>query len=98
MKSVLTAAWYCNNAFGNLIVVAITEWQPFKQQSKEYFFYATLMFVAMVIFEWIARNYRYTEYSDFSEIEKGKTSSLSKSKSTQNGCFYKSQEGLDLIL
>lgn len=38
MKSVLTAAWFCNNAFGNLIIVAVTEWQPFKLQSNEYFF------------------------------------------------------------
>lgn len=50
MKSVLTAAWFCNNAFGNLIIVAVTEWQPFKLQSNEYFFYATLMFVAMLVY------------------------------------------------
>lgn len=96
MKSVLTAAWYCNNAFGNLIIVAITEWQPFKLQSNEYFFYATLMFAAMVMFSCIARNYQYTDYNDFSGIEHEKGSSLN--KSAQSGCFYKSQEGLDLIL
>lgn len=95
MKSVLTAAWFCNNAFGNLIIVAVTEWQPFKQQSNEYFFYAMLMFVAMLVFCWISRDYRYTNYNDFYESKAEKQSSLN--KSTQNGNFYRSQEGLDLI-
>lgn len=32
MKSVLTAAWFINNAFGNIIVVFITELKPFRRQ------------------------------------------------------------------
>lgn len=85
MKSVLTAAWYCNNAFGNLIIVAITEWQPFELQSTEYFFYAILMFVAMLTFCWIARNYRYANYNNLCENEVEK--SLFLSKPTQKDCF-----------
>lgn len=95
MKSVLTAAWYCNNAFGNLIIVGVTEWQPFKHQSDEYFFYAILMFIAMMIFYWIARDYRYTNYEDFEESKPRKSSFMS--IPTPNGNFYRSQEGLDLI-
>lgn len=85
MKSVMTAAWYCNSAFGNLIIVAVTEWQPFKQQSNEYFFYATLMFVAMIAFRWIARNYKYTNYNDFID---DKSFSLD-NKSRQSGNLYR---------
>lgn len=62
MKSVLTAAWFCNNAFGNLIVVAITAVRPFAARSNEYFLYASLMLFAICVFCWIARNYRYTNY------------------------------------
>lgn len=32
MKSVVTAAWFINNAFGNLIVVLITELKPFNKE------------------------------------------------------------------
>lgn len=92
MKSVLTAAWYCNNAVGNLIIVGVTEWHPFELQSNEYFFYATLMFMAMLAFCWIARNYRYTDYSDFYAAKNSFVG-----KSAQNVNFYRSQEGLDLI-
>lgn len=62
MRSVMTAAWFCNNAFGNLIVIAITELHPFKLQSSGYFLYAVLMFLAMLLFFWIASTYQYTNY------------------------------------
>lgn len=66
MRSVMTAAWFCNNAFGNLIVIAITELQPFKLQSSEYYFlYAFLMFIAILIFCWLATTYRYSNYEHF---------------------------------
>jgi archaellum biogenesis protein FlaJ (TadC family) len=57
MKSVLTAAWFANNAFGNLIVVVLTEIQPTTIQSIEFFLYAGLMFVGIIIFTLLARNY-----------------------------------------
>lgn len=64
MRSVMTAAWFCNNAFGNLIVIAITEWHPFKFDSNEYLLYGYLMFIAILIFCLLARNYRYTNYDE----------------------------------
>lgn len=36
MKSVVTAAWFINNAFGNLIVVLITELKPFNKEVCTY--------------------------------------------------------------
>ena len=66
MKSVLTAAWFINNAIGNLIVVAVTEIHPIETQSVEFFFYAALMFVGVICFTILASNYRYASES-FSE-------------------------------
>lgn len=57
MKSVVTAAWFLNNAFGNLIVVLITEFNIFPTQSDEFFFYAILMIVAIVIYTFLAYDY-----------------------------------------
>lgn len=58
MKSIITAAWFCNGAFGNLIVVAITEMHLFKLASSGYFLYSALMFAAMLVFSWISSTYR----------------------------------------
>lgn len=56
MKSVMTAAWFCNCAFGNLIVIIITELQLFDETQKGYqfFLYAFLMFIAILFYSWIA--------------------------------------------
>lgn len=98
MKSVMTAAWFSNNAFGNLIVVAITEMQPFKLQSNTFFLYAFLMFGGMIAFSWIAKQYRYTEYEDFSNRQSDSTINLMNSQSTRSVNYLKSQENIDLIL
>ncbi|XP_055382455.1 peptide transporter family 1 isoform X2 [Condylostylus longicornis] len=57
MKSVLTAAWFLNNAFGNLIVIFLTNFKIIDIQSSEYFIYAILMFLAIIIFTMMACNY-----------------------------------------
>jgi bacteriorhodopsin len=71
MKSVLTAAWFCNNAFGNLFVVAFTELRPVDVQSQEYFIYAILMFLSIIVFTAMASDYQYNnvETSDNGVIE-----------------------------
>lgn len=89
MRSVMTAAWFCNNAFGNLIVVAITELQPFALQSNGYFLYAGLMFVSMLLFCWLARNYEYSNYEEVPEIN---GNDLKRSNQSMN-----SQDTLDLM-
>jgi len=58
MKSVLTACWFCNNAFGNLVVVLVTELKPVSKQSYYYFLYSAMMLVAIVIFSFLAHNHR----------------------------------------
>ncbi|XP_037949776.1 solute carrier family 15 member 1 [Teleopsis dalmanni] len=57
MKSVVTAAWFLNNAFGNLIVIIITKIDIFDSQSNEYFFYAVIMLVSIIIFTLLAYDY-----------------------------------------
>lgn len=61
MKSVLQAAWLLTTAFGNLIVVVIAEAKFVKSQSMEFFLFAGLMFVDMVIFAALAFNYKYVD-------------------------------------
>jgi len=57
MKSVLQAAWLLTVAFGNCIVIIVAEAKAFNQ-AGEFFMFAGLMIVDMVLFAWLA--YRYT--------------------------------------
>ncbi|KAK7028074.1 hypothetical protein SK128_016345, partial [Halocaridina rubra] len=59
MKSVLQAAWLLTVAFGNLIVVVIAEAKFFSRQALEFFLFAALMFVDMIIFAILASRYKY---------------------------------------
>ncbi|XP_065354872.1 solute carrier family 15 member 2 [Calliphora vicina] len=78
MKSVVTAAWFLNNAFGNLIVVLITQLNFFPTQSDEFFFYSILMIVAIVIYTFLAYDYVLQErlghhYASQNSLEVGDT-------------------------
>ncbi|XP_067615018.1 solute carrier family 15 member 2 isoform X2 [Eurosta solidaginis] len=57
MKSVVTASWFINNAFGNLIVVIITKLNFFVSKTYEYFFFAFLMLICIIIFTVLAYEY-----------------------------------------
>jgi len=63
MKSVLSAAWLLTVAFGNIIVVAISASQIFRedQQVIEYYTYAGLMATSAVIFTVLALRYKYVQ-------------------------------------
>lgn len=61
MKSVLQAAWLLTVAVGNLIVVIIAEAKFFNRQSLEFFLFAGLMFVDMIIFAVLASRYTYVD-------------------------------------
>lgn len=58
MKSVLQACWLLTVAFGNVIVVIIAELDMFDSQASEFFLFAGLMFVDMVVFMWLAYRYK----------------------------------------
>lgn len=94
MRSVMTAAWFCNNAIGNLIVIGITELHIFNLQSNTYFLYAALMLLASLLFFRIANTYKYTHLDDNCSI----SNNLSKRRSsTLPYSTLASQDGLDLI-
>ncbi|XP_030380981.1 peptide transporter family 1 isoform X1 [Scaptodrosophila lebanonensis] len=57
MKSVLQACWLLTVAFGNVIVVVVAELKFFQSQANEFFLFAGLMFVDMLVFMWIAYYY-----------------------------------------
>ncbi|KAH8288428.1 hypothetical protein KR054_002639, partial [Drosophila jambulina] len=61
MKSVVTAAWFLNNAFGNLIVVLVKEVAFLSSQMAEFFFYAVVMLVCIIIFALLAFDYTLQE-------------------------------------
>ncbi|KAH8420456.1 hypothetical protein KR009_010559, partial [Drosophila setifemur] len=62
MKSVLQACWLLTVAFGNVIVVIVAEAKFFESQASEFFLFAGLMFVDMLIFMVIA--YYYLPYDE----------------------------------
>lgn len=58
MKSVLSACWLLTVAFGNVIVVIIAELALFESQAYEFFLFAGLMFIDMVLFMFMAYRYK----------------------------------------
>ncbi|XP_059045686.1 peptide transporter family 1 [Achroia grisella] len=61
MKSVLQSVWLLTVAFGNLIVVLIVEGNFLDAQWKEFFLFAGLMMIDMLIFSVMAFRYKYVE-------------------------------------
>lgn len=51
MKSVITAVWFINNAFGNLIVVLITELKPVEKQVSFFKISSTLLLLIGIIYK-----------------------------------------------
>ncbi|CAL8106830.1 unnamed protein product [Orchesella dallaii] len=57
MKSLMQAVWLLTSAFGNLIVAFVAKFKFFKEQEYEFFLFAGLMFVNMMVFA--ALSWRY---------------------------------------
>lgn len=58
LKSVLTACWFCNNAFGNLLVIVFTELHLVSTQRDRFFMFAGFMFLSMFIFFFLQRRFK----------------------------------------
>ncbi|XP_013138411.1 PREDICTED: peptide transporter family 1 [Papilio polytes] len=67
MKSVLQSVWLLTVAFGNLIVVLIVEGNFLDAQWKEFFLFAGLMLLDMLIFTVMALRYKYVELKSSTE-------------------------------
>jgi dipeptide/tripeptide permease len=72
MKSVMTASVYLTVAGGSFIIFLISSLNLFESQTTEFIFYASLMFIDMIVFGLLAKRYKYidTEQSD-EKIEGG---------------------------
>ncbi|XP_075990555.1 solute carrier family 15 member 1-like [Anticarsia gemmatalis] len=57
MKTITIAAWYVSVAFGNLIVILVAQAKLFESRATEFFLYATMLAIAMIVFLRMARNY-----------------------------------------
>lgn len=58
LRSVVTAAWLLTTAFGNLIVILIAHSSLFALQSIEFYFFAILMAIDIVIFAIMAWRFK----------------------------------------
>lgn len=58
MKSIISAFWQLTVAFGNVIFVIIAEAQIFESQAYEFLLFSGLMFIDMLIFMYLAYNYK----------------------------------------
>lgn len=61
MKSVLQAFWLLTVTFGNIFVVIIAEIKIVHTQSAEFYLYAGLMVINILLFIWLASRYKYRE-------------------------------------
>lgn len=61
MKSVLQAFWLLTVTFGNIFVVIIAKIKLFESQSGEFFLYAGLMALNIVLFIFLAMKYKYRD-------------------------------------
>ncbi|KAL7644096.1 UNVERIFIED_CONTAM: hypothetical protein RMT77_004919 [Armadillidium vulgare] len=57
MKSVIQAAWLLTTAFGDLFVVIIAKSKLFERQSMEFFLFAVLMALDMIVFYFLSKNF-----------------------------------------
>ncbi|XP_045458412.1 peptide transporter family 1-like [Melitaea cinxia] len=67
MKSVLQSIWLLTVAFGNLIVILIVKGNFLDAQWKEFFLFAGLMLLDMLIFMTMAFRWKYVELKDSTE-------------------------------
>lgn len=91
MKSVLQACWLLTVAFGNVIVVIVAELKIFESQANEFFLFAGLMFVDMILFMWLA--YRYKPNNPLPGTPKiEERSSIAQPKVEENKLFKKHKQ------
>ncbi|XP_076679863.1 peptide transporter family 1 isoform X2 [Andrena cerasifolii] len=68
MKSLMQAAWQLTVAIGNLIVIIISEGAWFDRQAYEFFLFAGLMFLDIIIFSIMAKFYKYVDVPEDDDL------------------------------
>ncbi|XP_051172240.1 solute carrier family 15 member 1-like [Leptopilina boulardi] len=59
MRTITIAAWYLSVAIGNLLVIIIIQSQFFNSQANEFFLFAGLILLNMIIFAIMTRQYKF---------------------------------------
>uniref|UniRef100_A0A1A9Z1Z8 Oligopeptide transporter 1 n=1 Tax=Glossina pallidipes TaxID=7398 RepID=A0A1A9Z1Z8_GLOPL len=83
MKSVLQACWLLTVAIGNVIVVIVAELALFDSQASEFFLFAGLMFVDMLLFMVVAYYYKPNNPLAIAHSNESEEENLKKSKSDE---------------
>ncbi|GBP19344.1 Peptide transporter family 1 [Eumeta japonica] len=60
MKAVMTVVWLLTVAGGNVLIVVIIRLSVNYDQATQFFMYTGLMFVAMTIFQLLAKRYKFS--------------------------------------
>ncbi|XP_045463316.1 peptide transporter family 1-like isoform X2 [Harmonia axyridis] len=96
MKSVLSASFLLTDSIGNLLVVVIEAAKFSDRASYDFFFYTGLMVADMMVFWFLARNYKYVNFEDSEEqIGLDNDNNFVKSKQemcSENPVFTKNQD------
>ncbi|KAK0167215.1 hypothetical protein PV327_004644 [Microctonus hyperodae] len=69
MKSLVQAGWLLTMATGNLIIIIIAKAKIFNSQANEFFLFAGLMFLNMIIFSIMTLYYKYIVVEDENDNE-----------------------------
>ncbi|KAK0176290.1 hypothetical protein PV328_000438 [Microctonus aethiopoides] len=69
MKSLVQAGWLLTMATGNLIIIIIAKAKIFDSQANEFFLFAGLMFINMIIFSIMTLYYKYIVVGDEDDNE-----------------------------
>uniref|UniRef100_A0A0P5Y463 Oligopeptide transporter 1 n=1 Tax=Daphnia magna TaxID=35525 RepID=A0A0P5Y463_9CRUS len=93
MKSVMQAIWLLVVAFGNLIDIIVIQFQSDMSQADEFFLFAGIMGIAVIIFTAMSWNYKYVEdEKKENEDEKKRLSTLSDHKTDSSSSSSSSDE------
>lgn len=87
MKSVLQAAWLLTVAFGNIIVIIVAEAKAFDSQASEFFMFAILMFIDMILFAVMAYYYVPRNNKDLDIVMEEPKSAQAPSNGTYNPSY-----------
>jgi len=87
MKSVLQAAWLLTVAFGNIIVIIVAEAKAFDSQASEFFMFAILMFIDMILFAVMAYYYVPRNNKDLDIVMEEPKSAQTPSNGTYNPSY-----------
>ena len=83
MRAVMAACWLLTIAFGNVIVILVATAKGIPRQSMEFFLFAGLMVLDMLLFFFLASSYTYVVVED----KDSKPSAIKEDKGSENKGF-----------